>query len=131
MYGNMFKIDLHSQRFCDDDGSISEKESVFEAKETSKAQKQKELAKTNFTTDFKPNTHEKMEIDDSVLSKETQDRENGTNMAEVLDQSLHSCDIETIRWILDQTDEAMIQETVKSIKPASIPKLIEQALIRY
>ena len=80
----MYKLNLTSKWFCDDDGTIKQPELIIEAEVKQVKGNKRDIAKVNFQTDFDSKSH-KMDVDGSEESKETQDRESGTNMAEVLD----------------------------------------------
>mmetsp|Transcript_28283 Transcript_28283/g.32404 ORF Transcript_28283/g.32404 Transcript_28283/m.32404 type:complete len:278 (-) Transcript_28283:19-852(-) len=66
----------------------------------------------------------------ALLSEETKNAIKTGSLVAVLEQSLHSNDVETINWVLSNTDLHTISETVKKVSKTALHSLMQSILIK-
>lgn len=157
--GSQYKMDIHYVTYLKDDGKCNENVILYKGATTSLT-KENTVAKTNGEDEEDKNGDVKMmglehDIIDANSSKlqsglfnglEIDDFESKVNgalkikapskkiktgsMVAVLEQSLHTNDIETIKWVLSNTDLDVISQTVSQLKKESLELLLTSLMIR-
>jgi len=67
---------------------------------------------------------------EDLLKKPAKPKIKTGSLVSVLEQSLHANDIETITWVLSNTDLQVINETVSSMKKESLSELMNAIMIK-
>lgn len=156
--GNQHKLDIHFLTYLNDSGEPNEGVTLFEGSATNLTLEVDEESKQNLNGETKngdakilglehdtidPNSsklqngifngmdisHLESKVKDMTLKSGPKSIKSGSMVA-VLEQSLHANDIETITWVLSNTDISVINQTVASIKKDALDSLMNSLIIK-
>jgi hypothetical protein len=154
--GNQHKLDIHSITYLNDEGSPNPTVTLYEGSatnltETTDGQKdangeekngdvkmlglEHDLINAN-STKLQSGIFNGIDIDNlesnvngTLKSKSKKQIKTGSLVA-VLEQSLHANDIETITWVLSNTDLSVINQTVGGLKKSILNELMNSLIIK-